>query len=429
MTFVTFCTLISLPMFSCIGKDEEFPSKPLGQLPAEPEGLAPEKANHIANGRMEALPSPSTVTETAVSANGEKKDSVVVSKTPQKEDKRDGPKEAMPTESGKPFMSSAQNLNVGRRDIGPRWVKPSEGRLAAMMESHMILSSMVPSSPALSAASEQRRHHGPRSRGFVPGSNRGSNASQYDNVPVSDGDVADIPDFTQLSEPLHQYMAPAVRHGSPTRSPSGGTTAPTFRVPKNPPIHLMSDPHQPLHYTPGNMPVYSPYPPKVQPENRAYGMAYDERAYGTTTRSTPPNRSPERPLMNNSYATYRRQPINADFVGQMDSLVDGGYFPRQPTHHVDQRYVRQWQGQGWHGDMDVGVAPLCTPAGIPRSPSFQKAQLSPIHPGQEFSFPPVPISDSVMPYRVMTGRKQMPTVFGGVQYRQEAFALQESMLL
>ncbi|XP_034168915.2 USP6 N-terminal-like protein isoform X2 [Pangasianodon hypophthalmus] len=411
------------------GKDEEFPTKPLGQLPPEPEGLAKEKANHIANGRMEALPSPSTATETTVSANGEKKDSV--DKTPQKAEKRGETKEATPPESGKPQVSSSQNSNVGpsgRRDIGPRWVKPSEGRLAAMMEGHTILSSTVPSSPTISLASEQPRHHRPRSRGFVSGSNRGSNASQYDNVPLSDGDVADIPDFTHVSEP-HQYMAPSVRHGSPTRPPSGGITAPTFRIPKNPPVHLMSDPRQPLHYTQGMMPVYSPYPPKMQPENRAYGTAYDERAYGTTVRSTPPNRSPEKVMMNNSYATHRRQPINVDFVGQMDSLVESGHFPRQPTRHVDQRYERQWQGQGWYGEMDVDVASLRTPGGLPRSSSFQKAQLSPVHPGQEFTFPPVPVSDNMMHYRAVTGRKQMPTVFGGVHYRQEAFAMQESMLL
>lgn len=419
-------------MFVCIGKDEEFPTKPLGQLPPEPERLALEKANHIANGLMESLPSPSTATETTISADGEKKDSVA--KTPQKAEKKDRTKEATPTESAKPQVSSSQNLNLGlsgRRDIGPRWVKPSEGRLAAMMEGHVILSSTVPSSPAMSVASEQRRHHRPRSRGFVPGSNRGSNASQYDNVPVSDGDVVDIPVFTQVSEPSRQYVAPSVRYGSPTRPPSGDITAPTFRIPKNPPVHLMSDPRQPSHHTPGMLPVYSPYPPKMQPENRAYGTAYDERAHshGTTAHSTPPNRSPEKVLMNNSYTTYRHQPLNADFVGQMDSLVESGHFLRQPARHVDRRYERQWQDQGWHGERDVDVTSLHTPGGLPRSSSFQKAQLSPVHLRQEFSFPPVPVSDSVMHYRAGTGRKQMPTVFGGVHYRQEAFAMQESMLL
>lgn len=412
---------------SCVGKDEEFPTKPLGQLPAEPEGLAPEKANHIANGRMETPSSPSAATETVL-ANGEKKDPV--GKMPQKAEKREGTKETTPTESGKPHALLSQNVNVGpsgRRDIGPRWVKPSEGRLAAMIEGHMILGSTAPSSPAMSVGSDQRRRHRPRSRGFVPGSNRGSNASQYDNVPVSDGDVAEIPDFTQLPEPSYAFVTPPVRHGSPTRPPSGGITAPTFRIPQNPPVRLTSDPHQPLHFTPGMMPVYSPYPPKLRPENRAYGMVYDERAYGTTARSTPSNRSPEKVLMNNSYATYQRQPINADFVGQMDSLVGGAQFPRQPTHHVDRRYERQWQGQRYQGGIDTDVASLCTPAGLPRSTSFQKAQLSPVHPGQEFGFPPVPISDSVMHYRA--GRKPMPTVFGGVHYRQEAFAMQESMLL
>ncbi|KAF4079589.1 hypothetical protein AMELA_G00179790 [Ameiurus melas] len=401
------------------GKDEEFPTKPLGQLPPEPVGLVPKKANHIANGRMEALPSPSTATETTVSANREKKD--LADKTSQKIEKEEGANEAMPTVSRKPHVSSSQNLNVGptgRRDIGPRWVKPSEGRLAAMMDGHTIVSSTVPSSPAMSVASVlPRPHHQPRSRGFVPAANRGSNASQYDNVPVSDGDVADIPGITQVSEPSHQNMGSSVRHGSPTRPHSGGITAPTFRVPKSVPVHLMANPHQPLHYTPGMTPLYSSYPPKMQPENRAYRVVYDERAYGTTVRSTPPNRSPEKSLMNNyNYTTYRRQPINVDFAGQMDNLVESRYFPRDPTGHLDQQYERQWQDQGWHGEMDVDMAPLRPPGGLPRSSSFQKAQLSPLQPSQEFSFPPVPITDGIINYRA-------------VHYRQEAFAMQESMLL
>ncbi|TSK13153.1 USP6 N-terminal-like protein [Bagarius yarrelli] len=404
------------------GNNDEFPTKPLGQLPPEPKGLAPEKANHIANGRMEAPPTP-------ISANGENKDSPV--KTPRKAEKEEGSYEATPTESGSTHVLLNQNLHVGpggRKEIGPRWVKPSEGKLAAMMEGHIIPNNTVPSSPAMSMASEKLHHRRPHSRGFVPGADRGSNASQYDNVPVSDGEAADVPFFTAVSEPSHQYMAPSAKHGSPTRPPSGGITAPTFRIPKNPPVHLMPDLRQPLHYSPGMMPAYSPYSPKLQPGNRAYRMAYDERAYGTTVRTTPPNRSPDRALMNNSYTTYRREPINVDFVGQMDGLVESGHLPRQPTR-LDQRYERQWQGQGRHGEMDGDLASRRTPAGLPRSSSFQRAQILPVNPGQEFSFPPMAVSENVMQYRAMSNRNQMPTVFGGVHYRQEAFAMQESMLL
>ncbi|KAM9468020.1 USP6 N-terminal-like protein isoform 2-T2 [Clarias gariepinus] len=413
------------------GKDDELPTKPLGQLPPEPEGLAPEKANHIANGRMEALPSPSTATEITIPENREKKDSE--DRTLQKTENREETKEDVPSESGKPRMPPSLNANVGRKDIGPRWVKPSEGRLAAMMEGQVIPNSTVPSSPSMSVASEQPRRPRPRSRGVAPGSNRGSNASQYDNVPLSDGDVADVSNFMQVPDPSHQHMAPSVKHGSPTRPPSGGIIAPTFRIPKNPPVHLMSDPRQPLPNTQGMMPGYFPYHPKMHPENRAYEIAYDERAYGTTARSTPPNRSPEKVMMNNIYATSRRQPLDADFVGQMDNFVESRHFPRQPIHHVDPRYERQWQSQGWHGEMEAGMAAgmasLRPPGGLPRSTSFQKAHLSPVRPGKEFSFPPVPVSDGMMNYRPVTGRKQMPTVFGGVHYRQEAFAMQESMLL
>ncbi len=153
--------------------------------------------------------------------------------------------------------------------------------------------------------------------------------------------------------------------------------------------------------------------------------------------------------MNNSYLTYRRSPPNlpplrvapAELSSQIDSVGEGGYYMRQPTRLMgspaytptELRYEAHRRREGWYGDMEAG--PPQSPVGLPRSPSFQKAQLSPIHPIQEFNFAPANISDAVLhfrgPYQEHSGRQQLPPLFGGTHYRQaqEAFAMQESMLL
>ncbi|XP_072530228.1 USP6 N-terminal-like protein [Salminus brasiliensis] len=520
------------------GKDDEFPKKPLGQLPPDPA----EAANHVANGLTVAdgPPDVSITVETEETANGspdQHRDSRPASRAGKerdyadkisrtgKGDKRDGRKAASvtpvalgtgrtPEKHGPNHAGANHNSNAGssgRKDIiTPRWVKPSEIKLeeakaAALRESQQSLTAALPPSPSIQISEQQQQQpqqqqRQPRSRSFVPGSNRASNASQYDNVPGPDGDFTEVLGVESDRPPSRPYGS---KQGSPTRPPSGGMgiSAPSFRVPKHTPIPSSSDIRPPMHYTPGMTPVYAPYSSKMRPqEDRGYGMTYEERAYSTTSRISPEklNRSPEKGLMNNSYATYRRQaghvtPLQVapadfgarmdnigarvdNFGGRMDNIGSGmdsfgprmdnvgprvdnvgprmdnigsrldiigtrmdnlgvrmdstgeiGHYPRQPTRLLgspaftpaEQRFERQRRGEGWYGEMVEGVmaAPLRSPGGMPRSPSFQKAQLSPVHPVQEFTFPPVSVP--------------RPTLFGGSHYRQaqEAFAMQESMLL
>lgn len=375
------CDLIGCRLFLSAAKDDESPKKPLGVLPPERPPPSSSLTAHIANGRMEAPPTPHADLEAPGELPGERKRS-----TPQRRHEGSVANE-------KPHAvanHTASTGTIGRSDLGPRWVKPSEGKLAAMMEGQ---------------TNPNGTNHRPRSRGPVPGANRGSNASQYDNMPTHDEDFADVANFER--QPAH-----TMGHGSPNRPPSGGISAPTFRVPRIPPMPLVPAPYStpPAHYPPSMSPAYP---------------AYGEHPYATTARSTPSKRSPEKMLMNNSYATYRRQPSDADFSGRVDMVDDmgGGYFHRQPTRFLDQRYERQWRAEGWHGgEFDVGVL-----RSAPRSPSFQNAQLSPVHPGQDSGILPVPFD--AMPHYRASGRNQMPTVFGGAHYRHEAFVMQESMIL
>uniref|UniRef100_A0A8C2CAF4 USP6 N-terminal-like protein n=1 Tax=Cyprinus carpio TaxID=7962 RepID=A0A8C2CAF4_CYPCA len=475
------------------GNEDEFPKKPLGQLPPEPPGLAAAGTNHMANGQLvgktvEGLPP--HVSSPAASASKQAESGPVTDGTPERyqesrppssldkvpypdkseRDRRgvDTQKERVPTHipnssatgGGKVLTQNQVNHNSSarssmRRDIAPRWVKPSEGKLeavkAAARESQSSITMGVP--PSSSSPTEEEAtgpQHRPHSRTFVPGSNRGSNASQYDNVPGPDGEVMEI---IQLEKPPSRppsrpYVGPSLRQGSPTRLPSDRTGVSPFRMPKQSMMQSKPEPHAPLHYPPGMTPVYTPYVSDSRSEDRLYRHPYAEQIYATTGRGSS-NPSPEKTLMNNSYLTYRRQPPNmpplrvapAELSSQIDSVGEGGYYMRQPTRLLgspsylptELRYEADRRREGWYGDMEAG--PPRSPVGLPRSPSFQKAQLSPVHPIQEFNFAPANISDAVLhfrgPHQEHSSRQQLPPLFGGTHYRQaqEAFAMQESMLL
>ncbi|XP_052410691.1 USP6 N-terminal-like protein isoform X1 [Carassius gibelio] len=460
------------------GKEDEFPKKPLGQLPPEPPGFA----NHVANGQsvrktVEGLPRRGSSPATSVSKQAESGPDT--DGTPERDqesrppssldkvphpDKRerngrgvDTQKERVPTHSsatagGKALSKNQANHNSNarssmRRDIGPRWVKPSEDKLeavknAALRESQSSLTMGVPPSPS-SLTPKEATAFVPA---FVPGSNRASNASQYDNVPGPDGGVMAIIELEKPPSrpPSRPYAGPSLRQGSPTRPPSDGTGVSPFRMPKQ----SKPEPRAPLHYPPGMIPVYTPYILDSQSEDRLYGQPYTEQLDATTGRGSS-NPSPEKMLVNNSYLTYRRPPPNmpplriapVELSSQKDSVEEGGYYLRQPTRLMgspaypptELRYEPHRRREGWYGGMEAG--PPRSPVGLPRSPSFQKAQLSPIHPVQEFNFAPANISDAVLhfrgPYQEHSGRQQLPPLFGGTHYRQaqEAFAMQESMLL
>ncbi|XP_062373721.1 USP6 N-terminal-like protein isoform X2 [Sardina pilchardus] len=450
--------------------------------------------------------------------------------------------------------SANHNSNAGssarherpERPYTPRWVKPSDSKLeaakaAAMRETHHSRAAspapappLTPTTPtadpaALGQGASGRR---PRSHGFAPGSNRASNASQYDNVPGPDG----LP-VMEVLELEHPPSRPPLRQ-SPTRPPSGGfsSSAPTRQPKPNMaaaavplPMHAsnsrvglsggVSSAHQsPHHFYPPpsggqHSPARVPMAPLYttfgvdarSPEERpVYGLSYGERAGGYATTQRHPHGgglSPEKVLMNNMYATYRRQPNPSthhlqqqqqqqqqqqhphthrpplsvaplDLSAHLDTSVvsagsgDGGHFggqylpQRQHTAYqpVEYRYDARRRGGdesaaylpevrgGW--GVREGEMPPKSPGGLPRSPSFQKAQMSPM---QEFIFPPLPGEDAVLGsvYRggyhhqpqnqhqeqlpPGAGRQpQLPHLFGGVHYShaaQEAFAMQESMLL
>lgn len=494
------------------GKEEEFPKKPLGQLPPE---LA--VGNHTANGQSHVEPAepprnPSPEPERQRGSrppSRSRRNSLEKSMRHHKAEKREmrsrgsgeipdeqrkrsttPPSAATPTpqitgDRGRHHGHAAANQNSNaasssRREITPRWFKPSDTKLEAVKAAAREVSggpSPAPSSPEDSAPPRRR----PASKGSSPDANRGSNASQYDNVPELPEPEFEI---LELDKPLSRMRTPrsetpvgvpSLHQGNSSLAGSAASIASGPRGAKHPlpPAFAHHSPGGVHASYPGSQSQYSTPPQQLSPgrtptevpvshtaypgldlrgEERLYvpssrfppssSVAYGERAYATAQR---PNRdSPEKALMNNSYASYRRPPPPSSnrnarppplhlethgsstpiYLQQLNSSAQLYGFEGRQRGEAGPHNLPEGVGLPWASE---AAPPLRSPDGVPCSPSFQQAQMSPV---QEFSFPPNPDGgDDELHYRTQFQKQQLPQLFGGPHYRQEAFAMQESMLL
>ncbi|KAM4569163.1 USP6 N-terminal-like protein isoform 2-T2 [Odontesthes bonariensis] len=530
------------------GNEDEFPKKPLGQLPPEPGAAV---ANHVGNGQSHA--EPAEPPRDSSPAPDRQKDS----RTPSwsRRDSLDRPirhnkvvkpaahyrgSSEIPNEQQKGSSSATPERGVtptpqittgdkrrpqghatanhnsnaassSHKDFTPRWFKPSELKLEAVKAAAARESRLSGgASPAPSSPDENvLPHRRPRSKGLIPGSDRGSNASQYDNVPgmpEQDFEILDLdkpPSRMRTPRGEAPFSVSALHQGSPGRGPSlAGTVVSAASGPviaKHPlpaqfshssptavPASYSSSQGRyhtpPQHRSPGRAttevpilhPAYSVSLDQSE-EDRLFapssrfpstsGMVYGELAYATTQRQ-PNSHSPEKALMNNSFATYRRQPSAGSARNLQNSRSPPDHALPLETHgrstpiyrqqltsttqvykQVDYRFEGHQRGvanpqylpesrprravEGLQWEPEDELLPQ-SPGGIPRSPSFHRAQMSPV---QEFTFPSN--QDALPHYRTQfqeqqpVMRQQLPPLFGGPHYRhaQEAFAMQESMLL
>lgn len=351
------------------------------------------------------------------------------------------------------------------RDITPRWVKPSKTKLEEVRAAARSRgASPAPYSPEDGAPAPRQ----PQSQGFVPDTNRDSNASQYDNVP-------DLPEqqleILELEHPPSRMTA--VSNDTPFGS-SSNQDSPARSATPGP--RMVKHPSPFYHNSPARSSIRYPTPPQQPSPGRtttevpifhpSYTVSLDRREdgpyalpsqvipsnmpYATTQR---PTRDREKLLTNNSYTTYRRHPPTNSTHTSWDvraapELPRGRPTPIYlqqftPTSQVfaltDNRQQGHLRGEQHHPhslpDSGVwrpegdGLLPQ-SPGGMPRSPSFQQAQMSPL---PVFMFPDnpahygTPFQEQQQPFV----RQQRPQLFGGQHYRhaQEAFAMQESMLL
>lgn len=374
-----------------------------------------------------------------------------------------------------------QNSNAisssSHKDITPRWVKPSKTKLEEVRAAavhNVALSrgaSPAPFAPEDGAPANRR----PQSQGFDPGSNRDSNASQYDNVP----DLLEKQfEILELERPPSRMrtgrsdtpFGASSNQNSPAHGPAlagAAAAAPGPRMVKHPsPFYHISPTRGPIRYqtppqgstpvrTTREVPIFHPASTVSMDhrEDGPYGLPSQylpSIPYATTQRST---RDREKLPTNNSYTTYRRQPpINSNQtsrnVGAPPELPQGRSTPiylqqfastsqvfastnyRQEGHpRAQEDPPPSLSDSGvWQLESD-GLLPQ-SPGGVPRSPSFQQAQLSPL-PAFTFPDPPARYAPQFQEQQQPAVRQQHHQLFGGQHYRhaQEAFAMQESMLL
>uniref|UniRef100_A0A1A8MRX3 USP6 N-terminal-like protein n=1 Tax=Nothobranchius pienaari TaxID=704102 RepID=A0A1A8MRX3_9TELE len=515
-----------IPSYNIIAKEEEFPKKPLGQLP--PEVAAPVQ-NHVGNGQSHADPAephenaspvlePQGNSRPSSRARRESLDKLTKNT---KVDKRDvhsrgsndipgeqkkqsttatperggssplGPSPVSPitaVDSRNPQSHAIANHNSdaassSHRSITPRWVKPSETKLEAAKAAASLdirLSrgtSPAPSSPEDSSQPQRR----PKPKGFVSGAERGSNASQYDNVPGLPEQDFEILDLdrppTRMRTPHNetQFSVPAWHQSSPSRGQNlDGSTALSSSGPR---MVRQPLPAQFSHNNPVGVPAsQNQYPPHQHSPRRAttevpilhpgYSVSLDHRGdsrlhgpsgfsspsrelvYATTQRQ-PSTVSPEKAFLNNSYATYRRQPPPGISTRNLPNTRSppNQFLRLEPQSSSTPIYLQQLTStsqiytvmdhraeEHLRGESNLprwdpeNPLPPPSPGGMHRSPSFQQAQMSPV---REFTFPPNPQVPPHYRTQFQEQRPQLPQLFGGPHYRhaQEAFAMQESMLL
>ncbi|NWZ47661.1 US6NL protein, partial [Haliaeetus albicilla] len=245
------------------GKEDEFPKKPLGQIPSGPQP-AMLNSTPVLNGqnstgtqttRTERRPSPEEEPESSpnnrkIINSLEKKPSVKQQKTRPIETQSSMPKNEVdtrrkpqPTEqdNSRQYNNAAANQNSNatsntRKEFVPRWNKPSDIKI---IEKTMKLTAEVKGRPINHLVSGPPQNPGETQPLNVKQKmrvldadegKRGSNASQYDNVPEVDNESENL-----VEETLERARPQSPRHVTYSNSPRKQTEkVPTpLKIPNN----------------------------------------------------------------------------------------------------------------------------------------------------------------------------------------------------
>ncbi|GAB1285953.1 USP6 N-terminal-like protein [Apodemus speciosus] len=318
------------------GKEDEFPKKPLGQLPPEADAAC---LNHLSNGqRSVGRPSPKISSRKEDGSPHKKREPSPThhsrNGTPERagQSRRKSVDEASKNlkheadfqrnpssgaqDSSRHYNHAAANQNSNaisnvRKEFMPKWRKPSEvsaiertAKYAIEGRSHSGLPVTTPSSAETRLSNSRQKM-----RAFDGGDGkRGSNASQYDNVPGGENEQG-----ASAEEGPERTHPPSPRkHPEPSPSPPKGPSRFTFKV--QPPSHVRCPPqaeeddrraaYPPSYSSPpvylGNSPKRSPAPhggyvstqlslgPRISPSGRPYGSSLSVdispgKAYGRPT--------------------------------------------------------------------------------------------------------------------------------------------------
>ncbi|MBZ3878713.1 USP6 N-terminal-like protein [Sciurus carolinensis] len=473
------------------GKEDEYPKKPLGQLPPECHSIG---INHLSNGqrsvgrpsphissRRESGSSPSKKHEHSPHHHNRTGTPERVTQLRQKsvdEDSKNLKDEAAfqrklalgPQDDSGHYNHAAANQNSNatsniRKEFMPKWNKPSdisaiertakytiEGKSRSV---HPTLTVTIPSStdPRISNTRQKMKVLD------VDDGKRGSNASQYDNVPGSENENG-----TSAEEALERayshsprnivYSNSPRKHAEPGSSPSKVANKFTFKV--QPPSYTRYPPqlegddrgtgHPPSYSSPpiyhGNSPKHIPtanssfVPPQISPGTQSYPS---RRPYGSTlSMDVSPEKSYSRPTPL-VLPSSRREVLPVDigaggYSGNSGSPKNGkfiippvDYLPdNRKWSEVSYTYRPEMHGQSWTRDTNRSHL-----SNLPKYSAFQHV------PFQDHNLPAVSVES---PVRYKTSPAGEDASSAGYQYagpsppayhyrNREGLSVQESVLL
>uniref|UniRef100_G3RWM1 USP6 N-terminal-like protein n=1 Tax=Gorilla gorilla gorilla TaxID=9595 RepID=G3RWM1_GORGO len=427
------------------GKEDEYPKKPLGQLPPELQSWG---VHHLSNGqrsvgrpsplasgrresgaphrRHEHSPHPQSRTGTPERAQPPRRKSVE-EESKKLKDEADFQRKlpSGPQDSSRQYNHAAANQNSNatsniRKEFVPKWNKPSDvsatdrtakytmegkGRAA-----HPTLAVTAPG-PAEVRVSNVR----PKMKALdAEDGKRGSTASQYDNVPGPELDsgasVEEALERAYSQSPRHALYPPSPRkHAEPSSSPSKVSNKFTFKV--QPPSHArypsqLDGEARGLAHPPSysNPPVYHGNSPKHFPTANS---SFASPQFSPGTQLNPPRRphgstlsvsaSPEKSYSRPSplvLPSSRIEVLPVDsgaggYSGNSGSPKSGkliippvDYLPDNRTwSEVSYTYRPETQGQSWTRDASRG--------NLPKYSAFQLA------PFQDHGLPAVSVDSPV----------------------------------
>lgn len=379
------------------GKEDEFPKKPLGQLPPEADAAC---LNHLSNGqRSVGRPSPKISSRKEDGSPHKKREPSPThhsrNSTPERagQSRRKSVDEAIKNlkheadflrnpssgaqDSSRHYNHATANQNSNaisniRKEFMPKWRKPSEAsaiertaKYAIEGRSHSALPATAPSSAETRLSNS--RH---KMKAFDGGDGkRGSNASQYDNVPGGEHEQG-----SAAEEGPGRAPPPSPRkHPEPSPSPPKGPSRFTFKV--QPPSHVRCPPpaeeddrraaYPPSYSNPpvyhGNSPKRGPAPHSsylstqvsLGPSRRPYGSSLSvdtspEKAYGRPAPMVLPSSRIEVLPVDIGARAYGSSgsPKNGKFVlPPVDYLPENRKWPE-----VSYTYRPETHGQSWTQD-------------------------------------------------------------------------------
>ncbi|XP_041623151.1 USP6 N-terminal-like protein isoform X3 [Vulpes lagopus] len=463
------------------GKEDEYPKKPLGQLPPEPASIS-----HLSNGRRsvgKSSPHMSSRRESGSSPHKKHEPSPhhqsrigtpervrVQRRKSDDEDSRKLKEEADfqrklpsgPQDSSKQYNHAAANQNSNatsntRKEFVPKWNKPSDISAIEKTAKYAIEGKSRSVQPTLAVtipSSADTRISNVRQKMKVLDADegkRGSNASQYDNVPENDNS-ASIEEaleraYSQSPRNMVSSLSPR-KHMEPGSSPSRVPTKFTFKVqpagyPKYPSpldgedrrtVHPPSYSNPPVYH--GNSPKHIPsansscaspqftHGAQRNPSRRPYGSTLSvdvspEKFYGRPLPLVlPSSRIEVLPVDPGAggYSGNSESPKNGKFIiPPVDYLSEVIYTYRPETH-----------GQLWTQDANRGHL-----SNLPKYSAFQHVSF------QDHSLPAVSV-DSPVRYRTSPGLEDASS--SGYQYsgpsppvyhyrNRDGLSIQESVLL